>query len=320
MSRFISILVLVVYVGYIIHELQNDHREEITDEEAGIVSFPQYDQPMRTSENSLPPPRTIRFADEDSETIELRKPNNQFELGALSSRASASSDYDIEEQRGRSRTSIYAGPSRRSTSLEPLLQKRTHSQSMSIQSGLSNISCTSSVLSIRPPLHRILRAESSSGFSVQYAPSAASTAAAVTLLITASLTMSLTAQLLVSTIYDLASQTNLTNTFIGLIILPFVGNVAECTTVIAVAARDKLDLAIAASVGSAVQIALCVTPVVVLSGWGLEKDVLLLDFDVFEMFVLLGATVLVVNLLVDGGIIKARLRGALLCACYLMVG
>lgn len=319
MSRFISLLVLVIYGGYIIHELQSDHCEEINDEETGIVSFPQYDQPTRTSENSLLPPRTIRFADEDFETNEERKSINQFELGPLSSRASVSSDYDVEEQRGRSRTSIYAGPSRRSTSLQPLLQKRTHSQ-LSIHSNMSNMSCTSSVLSRRPPLNHILRAESSSRLSVQQTPSAASTAAAATLLITASLTMSLTAQLLVGTIDDLASQTSLTNTFIGLIILPLVGNVAECTTVIAVAARDKLDLAIAVSVGSAVQIALCVTPVVVLSGWGLGKDVLLLDFDVFEIFVLLGATVLVVNLLADGGITNAGLRGALMCACYLMVG
>lgn len=320
MSRFISILVLVIYVGYIFHELQSDRRGEINDEETGIVSFPQYGQPTRTSENSLLPPRTIRFADEDSETNDQRKPNNQFELGALSSRASVSSDYDVEEQRGRSRASIYAGPSRKSTSLQPLLQKRTHSQSMSIHSNMSNISCTSSVLSRRPPMNHILRAESSSRFSVRNVPSAASTAAAATLLITASLTMSLTAQLLVSTIDDLASQTSLTDTFIGLIILPLVGNVAECTTVIAVAARDKLDLAIAVSVGSAVQIALCVTPVVVLSGWGLGTDLLLLDFDVFEIFVLLGATVLVVNLLADGGITNAGLRGALMCACYLMIG
>lgn len=132
--------------------------------------------------------------------------------------------------------------------------------------------------------------------------------------------MSLTAQLLVSTIADLASQTSLTNTFIGLIILPLVGNVAECTTVVAVAARQQPDLAIAVSVGSAVQVALCIAPVVVVSGWVLGKDVLLLGFDAFEIFVMLGATVLVVNLLGGSGIANAGLRGALMCACYLMVG
>ncbi|KAM4061196.1 sodium/calcium exchanger protein [Hirsutella rhossiliensis] len=99
-------------------------------------------------------------------------------------------------------------------------------------------------------------------------------------------------------------------------------NIAEYVTVVAVAARNKLDLAIHVSIGSSIQIALCVTPLTVIAGWILHRD-LALTFSFFEMASLLGA-VLLVNILVlseSGSSIKTGgLKGALLCACYFIIG
>jgi Ca2+:H+ antiporter len=51
-----------------------------------------------------------------------------------------------------------------------------------------------------------------------------------------------------------SSQSGLNETFIGLIILPIVGNAAEHVTAVTVASKNKMDLAIGVAVGSSIQI------------------------------------------------------------------
>ena len=134
--------------------------------------------------------------------------------------------------------------------------------------------------------------------------------------------MSLCAEFLLGTIDDVTHQGHLSESVIGLIILPIVGNIAEYVTVVTVAARDKLDLAIAVAVGSAIQIALCVAPLTVIAGWIMGRD-MLLTFDFFEIATLLG-TALLVSLLVfndeDSTLRASGLKGALMCACYVIIG
>ncbi|KAH7375318.1 Ca2+ transporter [Plectosphaerella cucumerina] len=143
----------------------------------------------------------------------------------------------------------------------------------------------------------------------------------IMILIGTSIVMSMCAEFLVSTIDYVTHQGHLSEALIGLIILPIVGNIAEYVTVVTVAAKDKLDLAIAVAVGSAIQIALCVTPLTILAAWLLDRK-LALTFNVFEMTTLLG-TVLMVNLLIlsDGSkALRANgLKGALMCACYVII-
>lgn len=63
------------------------------------------------------------------------------------------------------------------------------------------------------------------------------------------------------------SGKGLSETFLGLILLPIVGNAAEHATAVTVAMKDKMDLAIGVAVGSSTQIALLVLPLTVLIGW-----------------------------------------------------
>lgn len=95
--------------------------------------------------------------------------------------------------------------------------------------------------------------------------------------------------------------------------LPVVGNVADLITVVTVAAKDKLDVAIGVSVGSLIYITLRVAPVTVLSGWALHKH-LLLTFNYFEMATLLGTETLVNFIILNGR--ASGLKGSLMCACY----
>lgn len=64
-----------------------------------------------------------------------------------------------------------------------------------------------------------------------------------------------------------AVSKHISKTFVGLILLPIVGNAAEHATAVTVAVKDKMDLAIGVAVGSSMQIALLVLPLMVILGW-----------------------------------------------------
>jgi Ca2+:H+ antiporter len=88
--------------------------------------------------------------------------------------------------------------------------------------------------------------------------------------------------------------------FVGLILLPIVGNAAEHATAVTVACKDKMDLAIGVAIGSSMQIALLVIPFSVILGWILGNDTMNLSFDGFQVAVLF-VSVLLVNYLISDG-------------------
>lgn len=135
------------------------------------------------------------------------------------------------------------------------------------------------------------------------------------LLITTGL-VALCAEFLVDAIPKMTESSSVSQAFIGLIILPIVGNAAEHVTAVTVAAKNKMDLAIGVAVGSSIQIALFVTPVVVLLGWCMNKA-MTLYFNLFET-VSLFVTVFVVNFLVLDGR-SNYLEGTLLIAAYIII-
>ena len=92
----------------------------------------------------------------------------------------------------------------------------------------------------------------------------------------------------------------ISKTFVGLILLPIVGNAAEHATAVTVACKDKMDLAIGVAVGSSLQIALFVLPAIVTLGWILGKDTMNLSFDGFQIAVLFVAVLLVHLSITDG--------------------
>lgn len=141
------------------------------------------------------------------------------------------------------------------------------------------------------------------------------TAATVLLLISTAL-VAVCAEFLVDAIPDMIATSSVSQTFIGLIILPIVSNAAEHVTAVTVAAKNKMDLAIGVSVGSSIQIALLVTPLVVILGWIIGRD-MSLYFTLFET-VSLFVTAFVVNFLVLDGR-SNYLEGALLMSAYVII-
>lgn len=90
--------------------------------------------------------------------------------------------------------------------------------------------------------------------------------AALTLGISTAL-VAVCAEFMVDSISALTSTGNIGEVFVGLILLPIVGNAAEHATAVTVACKDKMDLAIGVAVGSSMQIALLVLPFIVVLGW-----------------------------------------------------
>lgn len=124
-------------------------------------------------------------------------------------------------------------------------------------------------------------------------------------------------EFMVSSISSVTANGTVSKTFIGLILLPIVGNAAEHATAVTVAMKDKMDLAIGVAVGSSMQIALLVLPLVVVLGWILGNDCMTLYFDNFQIAVLFVAVLLVNYLIQDG---KSHwLEGVLLIASYIII-
>lgn len=125
------------------------------------------------------------------------------------------------------------------------------------------------------------------------------------------------AEFLVDSIDYVTSQGGISEEFLGLILLPIVGNAAEHATAVTVAIKDKMDLAIGVAVGSSMQVALFVIPLLVIIGWGMGIDAMNLSFDIFQVAVLF-VSVLLVNYLIGDG--KSHwLEGMLLMCLYVII-
>ncbi|RAK96939.1 putative membrane bound cation transporter [Aspergillus ibericus CBS 121593] len=146
-------------------------------------------------------------------------------------------------------------------------------------------------------------------------PEMSRTAAVVLLLVSTGL-VAVCAEFLVDAIPTMVESSSVSEAFIGLIILPIVGNAAEHVTAVSVATKNKMDLAIGVSVGSSIQIAIFVTPLVVILGWCMDKD-MSLYFTLFETICLF-VTAFVVNFLVLDGR-SNYLEGSLLIAAYVII-
>lgn len=123
--------------------------------------------------------------------------------------------------------------------------------------------------------------------------------AAAVVLVIVTILVSLCADYLVGSISSIVERTGVSKTFIGLILIPIVGNAAEHVTACVVAYKNKMDLAIGVAIGSSLQIALFVTPFLVLLGWAMDRA-MTLHFQMFETVVFF-LSVLVVNYLIADG-------------------
>jgi len=135
-------------------------------------------------------------------------------------------------------------------------------------------------------------------------------------LVVTTLLVAICAEYLVGSIDDIVESAGISKAFIGLILIPIVGNAAEHVTAVVVAVRNKMDLAMGVAIGSSIQIALLVTPFLVIVGWIIGQP-MSLHFETFET-VAFAVSVLVVTYTVQDG--KSNyLEGAMLLGLYIII-
>merc|ERR1719220_2470510 len=108
----------------------------------------------------------------------------------------------------------------------------------------------------------------------------------------------------------------ISDAFIGVVLLPFVGNACEHVGAVRMAMSGKVDIAIGIAVGSSTQIALLVVPFAVLSGWVLGKP-MDLNFGFMDSTVLT-CSVLIAFLIVSDGV-SNWFEGYMLMMAYAVV-
>ncbi|EDR08685.1 uncharacterized protein LACBIDRAFT_297131 [Laccaria bicolor S238N-H82] len=128
--------------------------------------------------------------------------------------------------------------------------------------------------------------------------------------------VTITADWLVGSISGLTETHGISNEFVAVILLPIVGNAAQHLTAVTVSVKDKLTLGLSVAVGSSIQIALFVIPLIVILGWIMGKPMTLL-FDPYESVTMFLA-VLTVNYVVQNG--KSNwLDGLILMGLYVIL-
>jgi Ca2+:H+ antiporter len=139
----------------------------------------------------------------------------------------------------------------------------------------------------------------------------------ISVLLGATLLVAIESELLVDTLEVATKELGLTALFTGVILVPIIGNAAEHATAVTVAMKNKMDLSLSVALGSSLQIALFVAPVLVLAGYIMGKP-MDLDFNPFEL-VAVAVAVLIANSISSDGR-SNWLEGTLLLAAYVVLG
>lgn len=136
-------------------------------------------------------------------------------------------------------------------------------------------------------------------------------------LVAATLGIVVLSETLVGAVEPVTHQLGLTEFFIGIIIIPIVGNIAEHLVAVQVALKNKMELSLAVSLGSSLQVALFVAPVLVFISLLMGGQTLLLVFSGFELIALVAASLVAAFVALDGE--SNWLEGAMLLAVYIMI-
>jgi Ca2+:H+ antiporter len=139
---------------------------------------------------------------------------------------------------------------------------------------------------------------------------------AVLVLALATIGVAIESELLVHAATAATKTLGLTETFLGLILIPIIGNAAEHATAVVVARKGKMDLALQIALGSSTQVALLVAPILVFAGLLLGRDMNLV-FTPFEVMALGLATLVTAIITLDGE--SHWFEGVQLLAVYGMI-
>jgi Ca2+:H+ antiporter len=124
-------------------------------------------------------------------------------------------------------------------------------------------------------------------------------------------------EILVGSTEAAIEHTGLSQIFVGLIVVPIIGNAAEHSSAVLMAMRNRMDLAVSIAVGSSSQVALLIAPVLVFVGLAVGQP-MDLAFSTFEVISVALAVAVATSVVRDAE--SDWLEGAFLLLVYGMLG
>ena len=137
----------------------------------------------------------------------------------------------------------------------------------------------------------------------------------IAILIIATVIIAIESEFLVGGIEDITSKLGLSEFFVGIILIPIIGNAAEHSTAITMALKNKMDVAIEIALGSSLQIILFVAPVLIFLS--LLFTPMSIIFNPFELVSLIASVIIANKVASDGQ--SNWLEGAKLMAVYFII-
>jgi len=134
-------------------------------------------------------------------------------------------------------------------------------------------------------------------------------------LLVATAGVAIVAEMLVASVESAAHELGMSRVFVGVIVVAIVGNAAEHSTAVLVALKNKMDLAVNIAVGSSIQIALFVAPVLVFASMLMgHEQALDLHFTPMEIVAVIASIAILALIAQDGE--SHWFEGVMLLAVY----
>jgi Ca2+:H+ antiporter len=124
-------------------------------------------------------------------------------------------------------------------------------------------------------------------------------------------------EVLVGSVEQAAHAWGMSQVFVGVIVVAVIGNAAEHSSAIVMAWKNRMDLSLAIAVGSSIQVALFVAPLLVLLSYGIGPAPMNLVFTPAEVLAVVVTAVIAAQIASDGE--SNWMEGAMLLAVYLIL-
>ncbi|MGE5627863.1 MAG: calcium/proton exchanger [Solirubrobacterales bacterium] len=135
------------------------------------------------------------------------------------------------------------------------------------------------------------------------------------ILVAATVCIAFESEFLVSSVEPMTEAIGLSSFFVGIILIPIIGNAAEHSTAILMAMKNKMDVAVEIAIGSSLQIILFVAPVLIFLS--LLFTPMTIIFNEFELVALIVAVLIANRVAGDGE--SNWLEGLQLVAVYIII-
>lgn len=141
---------------------------------------------------------------------------------------------------------------------------------------------------------------------------------AVGVLLASTVAVGFMSEFLVGSLEEASRTLGLSEFFVGIILIPIIGNAAEHASAVMFAMKNKMDLAVTIAIGSTIQVALLVAPLLVLMGLAVGQRMDLVLHNPLELVAVVAGIVIANSIARDGE--TNWLEGMMLLGIYIILG